>query len=111
MERKKVMNMTDKYNIVGMRKELQRDTIKRYSRRRMKGVKSRDVTPEEKKLKPLKVGKGKHGRDITPELVFYQKNRQGSKYPNKAVANKSFNINVKSKDWCNFKIGEREGHS
>jgi hypothetical protein len=63
------MNMTDKYSVVGMKRELQRDTIKRYSKRRMRGVKSRDITPENRKIRPMIVGKGKRGRDITPEIM------------------------------------------
>lgn len=94
-----VLEMTGKYNIVGMKKELQRDTIKRYSRRRVQGVRSRDVTPEDKKLKPMKVGKGKHGRDITPELLFYKNQRKSKKeYIKRAMGtNNSINIECKRK--------------
>lgn len=93
--------MTDKYNIVGMKRELQRDTIKRYSRRRVKGVRSRDVTPEEKKLKPMKVGKGKHGRDITPELLFYKNQNRKKEYVKRAMCTNN-SIKIESRNFFKF---------
>ena len=84
---KKAMEMTDKYTMTVMKEQLQRNTVKRYSRRRVKGVKSRDITPEEKKLKPMVVGKGK-GRDITPEIVISRKSRN-SKIGAEVIVRKS----------------------